>query len=170
MFPGGPSNTFEDKSTLVQVMAIIREPMLTQIYITKCITKPQWVYLILKHDDVIKWKHFPRYWPFVRGIHRSPVNSPHKGQWRGALVFSLICAWINGWVNNREAGDSRRHRAHYDVIVMTNWRYPLSLIQSLLTRGDRPSSCRLPLMKFTISSPAASDQYGFPHVGAMNER
>ena len=70
------------------------------------------------HDDVIKWKHFPRYWPFVRGIHRSPVNSPHKGQWRGALMFSLICDWINGWVNNREAGDLRRHRAHYDVIVM----------------------------------------------------
>ena len=44
------------------------------------------------HDDVIKWKYFPRYWPFVRGIHRSPVNSPHKGQWRGALMFSLICA------------------------------------------------------------------------------
>ena len=57
------------------------------------------------HDDVIKWKHFPRYWPFVRGIHRSPVNSPHKGQWRGALMFTLICARINGWVNNREAGD-----------------------------------------------------------------
>ena len=52
----------------------------------------------LCHDDVIKWKHFPRYWPFVRGIHRSPVNSPHKGQWHGALIFSLICAWINGWV------------------------------------------------------------------------
>ena len=33
-----------------------------------------------KHDDVIRWKHFPRYWPFVRGIHRSPVYSPHKGQ------------------------------------------------------------------------------------------
>ena len=63
---------------------------------------------ILWHDDVIKWKHFPRYWPFVRGIHRSPVNSPHKGQWRGALIFSLICVWINGWVNNREAGDLRR--------------------------------------------------------------
>ena len=42
------------------------------------------------HDDVIKWKHFPRYWPFVRWIHRSPVNSPLKGQWRGALMFSLI--------------------------------------------------------------------------------
>ena len=39
------------------------------------------------HDDVIKWKHFPRYRPFVRGIHRSPVISPHKGQWRGALMF-----------------------------------------------------------------------------------
>ena len=70
------------------------------------------------HDDVIKWKYFPRYWPFVRGIHRSPVNSPHKGQWRGALMFSLICVWINGWVNNGEAGDLRRYRIHYDVIVM----------------------------------------------------
>ena len=53
----------------------------------------------------LKWKHFPRYWPFVWGIHRSPVNSPHKGQWRGSLMFSLICVWINRWVNNREAGD-----------------------------------------------------------------
>ena len=50
------------------------------------------------HDDVIKWKHFLRYWSFVRGIHRLPVNSPHKGQWCGTLMFSLICAWINGWV------------------------------------------------------------------------
>ena len=73
---------------------------------------------IISHDDVIKWKHFPRNWPFVRGIHRSPVNSPHKGQWRGALMFSLICVGINDWVNNREAGDLRRYRAHYDVIVM----------------------------------------------------
>ena len=71
------------------------------------------------HGDVSKWEHFPRYWPFVRGIHRSPVNSPHKGQWRGALMFSLICAWINGWVNNREASDLGLHRAHYDDIVMS---------------------------------------------------
>ena len=42
------------------------------------------------HDDVIKWKHFPRNWPFVPGNYRSPVNSPHKGQWRGALIFSVI--------------------------------------------------------------------------------
>ena len=70
------------------------------------------------HDDVIKWKQFPRHWPFERGIHRSPVNSPHRGQWRGALMFSLNCAWIHGWVNNRDAGDLRRNRAHYDVSVM----------------------------------------------------
>ena len=71
------------------------------------------------HDDVIKWKHFPRYWPFVWEIHRSPVNFPHKGQWRGALMFILICARMNDWVNNREAGDLRRYLVHYDVIVMT---------------------------------------------------
>ena len=76
--------------------------------------------VIRKHnDDDIKWKHFPRYRPFVREIHRSPVNSPHKGQWRGALMFSMIFTWINGWVNNGEAGDLRRHRAPYDVTVMT---------------------------------------------------
>ena len=71
------------------------------------------------HDDVIKWKHFPRYWPFVLGIHRSPVNSPHKGQRRRALVLSLICSWTNGWVNNRNAGDLMRHRADYDVTGLT---------------------------------------------------
>ena len=72
----------------------------------------------LCQDDVIKLKYFPRYWPFVQGIHRSPTNSPHRGQWRGALMFTLICDRINGWVNTGEAGDLRRHRTHYDVIVM----------------------------------------------------
>ena len=62
------------------------------------------------HEDVIKWKHFQRYWSFVRGIHRSPVDSIHTGQWRGTLVFSLICAWLNASVINREAGDLSRHR------------------------------------------------------------
>ena len=76
--------------------------------------------MLFLHDDVIIWKHFPRYWSFVRRIHRSPVNSPHKDQWRGALMFSLICAWINVWVNDLEAGDLRRHRARYIVTVMSN--------------------------------------------------
>ena len=89
-----------------------------------------WLWALCKphHDDVIKWKHFPRYWPFVRVIHRSLVNSPHKGQWRRALMFSLIRAWINGWVKNHEAGDLKRHRAHYDVAVMVQ------------TYSDRPKS------------------------------
>ena len=76
------------------------------------------------HDDVIKWKHFPRYWPFVQGIHRLPVNSPHKGQWCRALMFSLICTWIKGSVNNCEAGDLRCHCAHYDVKLMCTHLWP----------------------------------------------
>ena len=51
-------------------------------------------------------------------IDQLPVNYPHKGQWRGALIFSLISAWTNGWVNKRDVGDLRRHRAHCDVTVM----------------------------------------------------
>ena len=70
------------------------------------------------HDDVIKWKHFPRYWPFVMGIHQSPMDFPHKDQWRGASIFSLICASTNGCANNRDADGLRRHRVYYDVIVM----------------------------------------------------
>ena len=70
----------------------------------------------LYHDDVIKWKYFPRCWPFVRGSHRwIPLK---KGQWRGALMFSLMCAWTNGWVNNRVAGDLSCNRSQYDVTVM----------------------------------------------------
>ena len=92
--------------------------IMTQIYIPD--DMPEYGSLSAAvHDDVIKWKHFQRYWSFVRRIHRWPVNSPHKGQSRGALMFSLICAWINVWVNNREAGDLRRHHAHYDVIVIS---------------------------------------------------
>ena len=75
----------------------------------------------ISHVYVTKWKYFPRYRPFVRGIHRSPVNSPHKGQWCGALIISLTSAWTNGWVNNGDAGDLRHHRAHYDIIVMLGW-------------------------------------------------
>ena len=61
---------------------------------------------------------------FVRGIHHSPLDSPHIGQWRGALMFSLICAWTNGWANNRDDGDLRHHRNHYDVTVIGRcWYY-----------------------------------------------
>ena len=80
---------------------------------------------VLSHDGLIKWKHFPRYCPFMLEIHRSPVNSPHKSQWRGTLMFSLIRVWINDWVNNREAGYLRCHRTHYDVTAMTTMAFPM---------------------------------------------
>ena len=72
------------------------------------------------------WRHHVETFSalLAMGIHRSPVNSPHKGQWREALMFSVICAWINGWVNNREAGDLTRHRVHYDVTVMNQPHVP----------------------------------------------
>ena len=54
----------------------------------------------------------------MRGIHQWPVDSPHKGQCRRTWMFSLIRAWTNDWANNRDAGDLKRHRDHYDVTVM----------------------------------------------------
>ena len=122
------------------------------------------------HDDVIKWKHIPRHWSFVRGIHRSPVNSPHKGQCRGALLFSLICVSTNGWVNNREAGDLRLHHTHYDVTVigMLGGRPPFYQLPSVVKLGSEPlrmewmtqlpiQSCRLSgvwSLDLAIGSPA----------------
>ena len=69
----------------------------------------------------------------------SQVVFPHKGQWRGALLFPLICAWTNGWVNNLDAGDLRRHRAQYDVTVMFtiqfSWKF--SMLSSKFSWADR---------------------------------
>ena len=80
---------------------------------TMCLLLPWWFHMMTSSN-----RNFPSHWPFVRGIHLLPVNSPHNGQWREALVFSLIHAWTNGWVNNHAAGDLRRHCAHYDVTVL----------------------------------------------------
>ena len=110
-------------------------------------------HIICKHDDVIKWKHFPRYWPFVRGIHRSPVNSPHKGQWRGALMFSLICVGLKGWINNHEAGDLRPYRVHYDVTLMgpvtSTWE---QFHKRYLTHQSLALACKL-FTKFSFKTP-----------------
>ena len=87
------------------------------------------------HNKVVRQKHFLRYWPFVRETHRSPVKSPHKGQWRGAVMFSMICAWINGWVNNRHTSDLRRHGPYYGVIVMMTGTYWAILFASFVLSG-----------------------------------
>ena len=84
----------------------------------------------MRHDHVIKWKHLPCYWLFARRIHRSrwiPLTKASDAE----LWCFLICAWINEWVNNREAGDLRRHRAHYDVNVMVlKYSYGLEMWQA----------------------------------------
>ena len=69
------------------------------------------------HDDVIKWMHFPRYWPFVRG----PVTDefPSLRPVTRSFDVSLICSWTNVWINNRDADDLRRNRAHCDVTVIS---------------------------------------------------
>ena len=90
-----PQDVTDDKSTLVQVMAWCRQA--TSHYLNQCwprfmlpygITRPQWV---KDHDDVMTWKCFPHYWPFLRHIHWSPVVSPHKRPWRSKLWCFLHC-------------------------------------------------------------------------------
>ena len=70
------------------------------------------------HNDVIKWKHFQRYWPFVRGIHRHRWIPRTKASDAELWCFLWSAPWINGWVNIREAADLSRHCAYHDVIVV----------------------------------------------------
>ena len=130
------------------------EDWMTNIFIS-------WIALIAKHvcirPSFAGWRHQMESFSAllaITGIHRSPVNSPHKGQWRGAWMFSLICAWINGWVNNGEAGDLRRHHAHYDVTLLEReWQHGpkiMMYIDHLVKRNcrsnginDNESSCWL---------------------------
>ena len=94
---------------------LVLTPSIAQVPVLVYIRDPNFGH---HHDDVIKWKHFPCYWPFMRGIHRSRWMPLTEASDADLWCFSLNCARINGWVNNREAGDLRRHRAHYDVIVI----------------------------------------------------
>ena len=102
-----------------QTVHFVASVSMCQVVTDKSLVCPVWLSKSTPHDDVIKWKHFQRYRPFVWGIHRSLVNTPPKGQWRGALTVSLICTQINGWANNGEAGDLRCHCAHYDGTIMS---------------------------------------------------
>ena len=88
---------------------------------------------VWEYYDVIKLKQFPRYCSW------STMNSPHKGQWRGALMFSLI--WANDWINRQAAGDQRRHCAHYDITVMKYDR---------LRTGLRVYLCGMPWLGVSI--------------------
>ena len=96
-------------------------------------------------------------------VGNSPVTGefPHKGQWRGALMLSLICAWINGWVNNREAADLRCHRANYDITLMCcKWMeyVEYNVQDSKIYRNA--IFCQYWKLKF--------DTYAMPHRGSMH--
>ena len=95
------------------------------------------------------WRHqmetFSALLAICAGNSRAPVNSSHKGRWRGALMFSLICVWINDWVNNREAGDLRRHRGHSrrhhnDGNLSWPWTYYEQIIMSRIPVMNSVSS------------------------------
>ena len=73
---------------------------------------------ITRHDDVMTWEGFPHYWPFSWWRHQMETFSASLAICAGNSWFTMICARINGWVNNGEAGDLRRHCTHYDVVVM----------------------------------------------------
>ena len=102
---------------------------------------------------------FPRHWPFLRGIHRTPVNSPLKGQWHGALMFSLICVWINGWLNNLEAGDLSRNRACYDVIVIVRSAIGTSLLITSAVIRDKDFAMSLRNDKAMASCTKLNEPY-----------
>ena len=101
-----------------------------------------------EHNGTMAWRcHFPCYWPFVRGIHRSPVNSPHKGQWHGALLFSLICAlnkrlskqsW--GWWFEMPSRSLWRHCNDYQTILYISycmyWRHLQARVSGIWTTNN----------------------------------
>ena len=89
------------------------------------------------------------------GEFTAPREFPHKGQWRGALMFSLICVWINDWVNNGEAGNLRRYRIHYDVIVMPSAQGPLLLQSWFGYVITFPVKCGIPWIRL-LTHPKAS--------------
>ena len=99
---------------------------------------PQSILSIVRlHDDVMPWKHFSHYRPFERRIHRSPINSPHEGPITQALMFSLMLAQTNGWINRRDSGHLICHVAYCGVTAMRKyiiWQHtapiPLVMINS----------------------------------------
>ena len=100
------------------------------------------------------WRHqietFSRYWLFVRGIHRSPVNSLHKGQWREALMFSMISAWINRWVNNRQAGDLRRY--WFTCLGEIDWKHWVRWYLDIYVSPSLSELRRLLLIEYEVNS------------------
>ena len=83
--------------------------------------------VISHYNDVMmasKAENASIWWPFVWGIHRSPVDATHKRQWRGSLMFSLIWAWINRWVQL------------WTIVRLVIWDAIALIMTSYLKSGD----------------------------------
>ena len=126
----------------------------------------------LMYDDVIKWKHFPRYWPFVRGIHLSPANSPHKGQWRGASIF-----FFDRGLTKRLSKQSGRW--WFETLSCSLWRNGLTLsVQLIICHhqcryqfGTEYATCHYlnqwwscPVMHMCVSRLQCVNKIGMSHV------
>ena len=124
----------KDNSIIHDVMGLLSRK---RTYIIRMIKWPVKSFFLV---DVIKCKHFLRYWPFVKEIHRSPVDSSHKGQWRRALICSLICAWTNRWANNRNVDEFRLNHTRYDVTVTPVWHrvHCMKIIMSIQFTAAKP--------------------------------
>ena len=64
-----------------------------------CIRDP-----LCRGDNVMAWIRFPYYCPFVRGIHRWPVDSPHKGTVMWTFDV-LLLVWISCLTDSEVASD-----------------------------------------------------------------
>ena len=130
------------------------------------------------HDDVIKWKHFPRYWPFVRGIHRSPVNSPHKRP-----VTRSFDIYFDLRLNKRLSKQSRcwwletpsrslwRHRNVY-VKSCYNWsshNETWSHFRSILVISIIPNYCDAKWASWRLRSQITTHLFVQQLVGANDE-
>ena len=118
-----------NQSILVQAMAWCRQE--TSHYMSQCWQRSLSPCGITRLQCVI----ISALLALCAGNSPVPVKSPHKGQWRRALIFSLICAWINDWVNNHEAGDSRRHHGHHDVNVMSKGKITAPVTHRVMVSG-----------------------------------
>ena len=106
-----------------------------------------------KHDDAIRWKPLPRYWPFVWGIYRSPVNSPHSDQWRGALMFSLACVLIPHPVASEHRWLVKAPRRIHSVPdVSARWSWRRDCHARLWNLHDVTNTSRLSVCKHCFSA------------------
>ena len=97
----------------------------------------------------MKWKHFPRNWPFVQGIHRSPVNSPHKGQWRGILMIffyqhlnkQLSKHWWGWWFETPSHPLWRQCTEISKLTLLSPMNMKMIQYRSMLMHADIPRFC-----------------------------